>query len=112
MDSVNVTLESAIFCGLIANELITNSLKYAFPDDGIGEIKVQLKRYAGHDVGLTISDNGIGVAPGFDFSRDGRLGLKLVNSLAKGRLGARIEFAAGRGLSCRLLFADEEPKSA
>ncbi|HUX42937.1 MAG TPA: histidine kinase dimerization/phosphoacceptor domain -containing protein [Rectinemataceae bacterium] len=108
MDSVNVALETAISCGQIANELVTNSLKYAFPDDRIGEIKVQLKRNVGNEISLTISDDGIGVPPGFAFARDGHLGLRLVNSLAHGRLHARVEFTTDRGLSCRLQFADQE----
>ena len=112
MDSVNVTLETAIFCGLIANELLTNSLKYAFPDGRIGEIKIQLKRIASGEISLTVSDDGAGIAPGFDFARDGHLGLRLVNSLAQGRLRARLTFSSGPGLSCLLQFADEEARSS
>ena len=112
LDSVNLGLESAIFCGLIANELLTNSLKHAFPGERRGEIKIQLKRNDGGELVLGVADDGIGFPPGFDAARDGNLGLRLVHSLAQGRLRARLEFSGEGGFSCRLHFADEEARSS
>jgi PAS domain S-box-containing protein len=106
MDSASVTLDTAISCGLIANELVTNAVKYAFTGTRTGEIKVTLNRDHEDRICLTISDDGIGPAPGFDVERDGRLGLRLVNTLARRKLRAQIEFKTDRGLSCRLVFAD------
>jgi PAS domain S-box-containing protein len=106
MESMFVTFDTAINCGLIVNELVTNSLKYAFPEKRMGEIRIILKRAEDTTIQLTVSDNGIGAAPGFDLKRDGRLGLKIIKSLADGKLRARIEFDTRAGFSCRLAFAD------
>jgi len=108
MDRVNVTLDTAINCGLIVNELVTNSLKYAFPENRKGQIRIRLNRGEGESLALTVSDDGIGTPPGFDIKRDGRLGLKIINSLANGKLRARIEFDTKGGFSCTLAFSDDE----
>jgi two-component sensor histidine kinase/PAS domain-containing protein len=108
MDSPRVMLDAAINCGLIVNELVTNALRYAFPEGKMGEIKIRLNRDEEKRIYLTVSDNGIGPAPGFDIKRDGRLGLRLIDSLAHGKLQAQMEFNTDRGFSCALVFADEE----
>ncbi len=104
LDEVRVSLEVATSCGLIANELITNSLKYAFPAGRPGKISIQLTGTASGDIVLLISDDGIGPPPGFDIARDGHLGLRLIGSLARGKLRAHMEIATDRGLSCKLVF--------
>jgi two-component system, sensor histidine kinase PdtaS len=108
LESIPVTIDMAINCGLIVNELVTNSLKHAFPEGRRGEIKVRLRRAEGGLISLIVSDDGSGVAPGFDAARDGGLGMRLIRSLAKGKLRSRVEFAAERGFSCTLLFAEED----
>jgi len=107
MDNPRVMLDTAIDCGLIVNELVTNALKYAFPEGKMGEIRIRLNRDEKSKIYLTVSDNGVGAAPGFDLKRDGRLGLRLIDSLAHGKLQAQIEFNTARGFSCALVFADE-----
>ena len=108
MDSVGAALDTAISCGLIVNELVTNSLKHAFKEKGKGVINIKLRKGEDGMIRLSISDNGIGMAPGFDIQRDGHLGLRLIRTLAQRKLRARMEFAAERGVSCELAFSDEE----
>jgi PAS domain S-box-containing protein len=108
MESVRVMIDTAINCGLIVNELVTNALKYAFPENRAGEIRIELTSNEARLVRLTISDDGVGMAPGFDFKHDGRLGLRLIDSLAKGKLHARTEFSTDRGFSCSLSFVNDE----
>jgi PAS domain S-box-containing protein len=107
-ESVPIAFDRAIDCGLIVNELITNSLKHAFPAGGKGEIRLRLARDEGGDVVLTISDDGVGPARGAGFKEEAGLGLRMVDSLARGKLGARIEFETRRGFSCKITFAQEE----
>lgn len=107
MESLPVMLDTAINCGLIVNELITNALKYAFPDRRAGEIRIRLSRDEEGAIRLAISDDGIGIAPGFDIERDGRLGLKLIRSVATVKLRARMEFATNPGFSCVLSFIEK-----
>lgn len=108
MERVDVALDTAINCGLIVNELFTNALKHGFPENRKGEIKVRLNRVEGNRISLIISDNGIGAAPGFDVKREGRLGLRLINSLAHGKLRAQVDFKTDQGFTCRVVFVDEE----
>jgi PAS domain S-box-containing protein len=108
MESMQVTFETAINCGLIVNELITNALKYAFPDKRKGRITIRLGKDEGGRITLAISDDGIGMAPDFDVKRDGHLGLRLITSLAHGKLRGRVAFASQGGFSCSLDFSEAE----
>ena len=77
---LELNLETAILCGLIINELITNSLKYAFPNTEIGEVHVSLN-WVDNKYELIISDNGIGFPKDIDFKNTNSLGLQLVNNI-------------------------------
>ncbi|XDD48938.1 sensor histidine kinase [Leptospira sp. WS92.C1] len=77
-----VSIETAIPLGLIVNELVTNSLKYAFPNEVQGTICVKLRAEMREFV-LEVIDNGVGMPENFDFSKCETLGLKLVAILSK-----------------------------
>lgn len=80
LDEAYLNIETAIPCGLIINELVTNSIKHAFPD-GAGEIDIELRDKEG-ELQLNIRDNGIGFPEETDFKDvKSSLGLKLVNLL-------------------------------
>lgn len=70
----------AVSIGLVINELLTNALKYAFPEDRAGEVSVLFRR-GGDDFQLTVTDNGIGFTKGAGAKSEG-LGRRLVQSLA------------------------------
>lgn len=96
-------MDSAIPCGLIINELVTNSLKYAFPDGRKGEIKIALKKTGG-EIELIVGDNGIGFPAGLDFRRTESLGLQLVNLLVNNQLEGRIDLDRSKGAEFRIRF--------
>lgn len=75
---VHLPLSVAIPCGLVVNELITNAFKHAFPDSRQGEIMVDLTDGGDGNVGLVVSDNGVGIPAGLDIERTATLGLQLV----------------------------------
>ena len=114
---VLLKIETAIPCGLIVNELVTNALKYAFPADSsipAGEILVSLTGAAQdcgpdgtgeHSYLLTVRDNGVGLAPGLDWQSLSTLGLQLVQVLTR-QLGGQIELDAERGTTWQLSFAE------
>lgn len=79
IEQIYLNIETAVPLGLIISELISNSLKYAFPEDKKGEILVSLTKDEKFE--LTISDNGIGLPEEIDFNTESTLGLKLVRSL-------------------------------
>lgn len=83
-EGIVLDIDSAIPCGLIINELITNALKYAFPEDANGELSICFTK-SDKTFTLTIKDNGIGLPEGFNFKiREARtLGLQLVDALTR-----------------------------
>ena len=85
IESVNVLLplNIAIPCGLMVNELVTNSLKHAFPDERAGNISIILARTGNGMVDLVVRDDGIGIPESLDLENNTSLGLKLVNLLSE-----------------------------
>ncbi|MDP3623331.1 MAG: histidine kinase dimerization/phosphoacceptor domain -containing protein, partial [Methanobacteriaceae archaeon] len=75
-----MSIDTAVPCGLIINELISNSLKYAFPDRN-GTINVYFHRINDSDYCLLISDDGIGLPEDLDIDKTNSLGLQIVNNL-------------------------------
>ncbi|MCK5341177.1 MAG: sensor histidine kinase, partial [Desulfobulbaceae bacterium] len=101
---VRLGLNTAIPCGLLVNELVSNSLKHAFPDDRKGEISIKLKPVHDDQVALTVSDNGIGLPDGLDIRKTKSLGMELVVILAEGQLGGSLEEDRTDGTSFRVVF--------
>lgn len=81
LDNVDISIEKALPCGLIANELILNSLKHGFAPNQKGTIWIKLKKEENSQIRLEIGDDGKGLPPGFEFDKSSSLGLKLVRSL-------------------------------
>jgi two-component sensor histidine kinase/HAMP domain-containing protein len=81
VDEVALELDQAVPCGLILNELMTNALKYAFPDRRIGTLHVELSARPEHMLCLRVADDGAGMPPEFDSTTSKSLGLQLVQSL-------------------------------
>jgi len=90
IDDYFISIEQAIPCGLIVNELLTNAIKYAFPLDwpGTPEIAITFRRREGNAAELAVSDNGIGVPAGIELGQTESLGLSLVSILAQQLRGA------------------------
>ena len=104
VEDVSFGVDAAIPCGLIINELVTNSLKHAFPE-GKGEITVVL-RSADGNVELVVADNGVGMPDNIDFKTTETLGLRLVTILAEGQLGGHIELVKGSGTEFHIRFKE------
>ncbi len=104
---VSLPIDYAIPCGIIINEIVSNSLKYAFPDGRPGEIFVVLQRPAEGRVSLSIGDDGAGIPGGPDLSGMKSLGLHLVRILAEDQLEGALSVSAGgeNGVVFRVEFA-------
>ncbi|WP_164928851.1 PAS domain-containing protein [Gloeobacter violaceus] len=100
--SVRLDLAMAIPCGLIVNELISNSLKHAFARDKRNRIGVRLSQ-SEQTVTLLVEDNGSGLPADFDPAKLESLGLQLVNDLAL-QLGGSVVFSGAQGTSVRVTF--------
>jgi PAS domain S-box-containing protein len=93
---VVLSADASIVCGLIVNELLSNTLKHAFPGDRTGEITLTMFPGAHGTYELTFGDNGIGLPPGLDIHATRTLGMNLVTSLSQ-QLRADIEITTSGG---------------
>jgi two-component sensor histidine kinase/CheY-like chemotaxis protein len=99
LEPVYLAIDRAIPCGLILNELLSNSFKYAFPEGNSGEIAVSLSR-RGNAVRMTVEDTGVGMPEGIPETRAPRerksLGMTIVQTLTR-QLGGRMDVTSDRG---------------
>jgi PAS domain S-box-containing protein len=102
VEQVTLDIDQSVACGLIVNELVTNALKYAYPDGRGGVIRVSLRADAEGERALEVADDG----PGLGAARNGgppSLGMSLVKTLAR-QLRGRVEIDGSRGTRVRVLF--------
>ena len=99
-----MNIDTSVPCGLITSELISNSLKYAFPDNRNGQINISLKKLDKQYV-LTIADNGIGLPEDLDYKTMDSLGLKIVNSLVD-QIDGEILLERNNGTTFKILFKE------
>ena len=108
---ITMDIDTAIPCGLVVNELVSNALKYAFPEGRSGTIRISLAQEPGGGHDMVISDDGIGLPQGVDFEGTDTLGLSLVHGLVTTQLGGSIAIERGQGTTYRIRIpARENPK--
>jgi PAS domain S-box-containing protein len=105
LEMITLPLDTSIPCGLIVNELLSNSLKYAFPDRKSGEIIVSLRKNNGK-IELTVGDDGIGLPADLDFRNTGSLGLNIVNALVR-QIRGDIELHREQGTEFIITFRSD-----
>jgi two-component sensor histidine kinase/PAS domain-containing protein len=98
-----ISINQASPLGLIINELISNSLKYAFPEDRTGEITVSIKK-VDKELELIVMDDGVGMPEGFDWKNTKSLGLKLVRTLVENQLDGSIDLDNTNGTKFTIKF--------
>jgi two-component sensor histidine kinase len=103
VQEVRLSLDSAIPCGLLLNELLSNALKHAFPDGRSGEISIELRVEPPATGVLTVRDTGIGFPDAVDFRSTASLGLQLVCLLAE-QLGGTLLLERQGGTHWTLRF--------
>jgi PAS domain S-box-containing protein len=107
VDGAMLSVNEAIPCGLIVNELVTNALKYAFPDKSGGEVYVEMRKNEAGEWSLTISDNGIGLPELFTLDKTKTLGMQLVNSFVR-QLQGTVRVEKGSGTKFTIEFSESE----
>jgi two-component sensor histidine kinase len=105
IEPIEVLIDTAMPFGLVVTELISNSLKHAFPGEMSGEISLCLAR-TGQEIELHYSDNGVGVPPDFDFRQQKTYGLQSIFALIEHQLQGKVNFEADHGLTCYICFSD------
>lgn len=106
VDEVKLGIDAAIPCGLIVNELVSNSLKHAFPRGAHGEISIKLRNIGAQHT-LVIRDNGIGFPPDLDISQVDSLGLTIVKALVT-QLGGQVALLSSEGAKTEISFPANE----
>lgn len=102
VDPVDLNIETSVPCGLIINELVSNSIKHGFPNEMEGIILVSLKPVK-NNFELRIVDNGIGFPEEIDYKNTTSLGLELVNNLVN-QLDGEIELIKNGGTEFKIIF--------
>ncbi|MEM7041106.1 MAG: sensor histidine kinase, partial [Bacteroidota bacterium] len=101
---IALEIDTAVPLGLIVNELLTNSFKYAFEDRKTGKISVGIARQ-NQGYRLFVKDDGVGLPEGFDPKKTDSLGLDLVHGLAR-QLDGKAELVVGVGTHWRVDFKE------
>lgn len=101
---VQVSIDQAMPCGLLVNELISNCFKHGFTDGRGGEVRVALHYIEGaNQIQVQVSDTGCGLPADFEERRDDSLGMQLATDLA-GQLGGRLIIGEGPGAKFGVTF--------
>ncbi|MDD1774056.1 MAG: PAS domain S-box protein [Methanobacterium sp.] len=106
VENIMLDINTAIPLGLIVNELITNSMKHAFPDGHQGEIKINFTR-KDDKLFLEVFDNGVGLPEDLDIRNTTSLGLQIVNSLTS-QIDGDLILDTENGTSFRIIFKEEK----
>jgi two-component sensor histidine kinase len=103
IEPLDLDVSQAIPLGLIINECIVNVMKYAFPGNRAGIVRLRLHGDGDGHLLLQIADNGVGLPVGIDISRHNSLGFDLMRGLAK-QLGGVLTFESNNGLQIMVRF--------
>jgi len=103
-EKVELGLDQAVPLGLVINELISNSLKYAFPGGRRGEISIQARSLDEEEIELSVSDNGVGLPQDFDWRGARTLGLNIVSGLVETQLGGTVSLDRQGGARFSIRF--------
>lgn len=104
IEEVRLDINTAIPLGLIVNELISNSMKHAFPDSMKGKINIDFHLEDDEFI-LTVRDNGVGFPKDLDYKNTESLGLQIINSLTD-QIGGTLEFDGTHGTEFKIIFKE------
>jgi len=110
-DDITLRIDDMVPCGLAISELISNSLKYAFPDGWEGEIDLRVTSTPEGGVKLVVRDNGVGLPAELDIRTTSSMGMGLVVGLVEKQLGGRLELDRTQG-TCFTITIPHKPASA
>ena len=112
VEDIALGMDTAIPCGLILIELLSNSLKYAFPGRRKGRISIGLRSDGSGRFTLAVADNGVGLPQGMEITRLKSLGLRLVSDLATYQLEGALSFEGETGTRVQVTFRERSNSRA
>jgi two-component sensor histidine kinase len=110
LEEVFLDIQTAIPCGLILNELVTNSLKHAFPEGKGGEIIVKMHPLEAHAFQIVVKDNGVGIPENLDIQRPPGMGLQIVSMLVN-QLDGSMEVKRNGGTAVTIVIKESTYES-
>ncbi len=109
LENVFLDIQTAIPCGLILNELVTNALKHAFPDAMSGEIVVELHPLKQNVFEMIVRDNGVGIPDGLNVGSTTTLGLQIVTTLVR-QIDGSMDVQRNGGTTVKVVFKESRYK--
>lgn len=106
LEPAAVLIDAAVPYGLVLHELVSNSLRHAFPDGRRGKLTVRISKREKEGIELEIADDGVGLPEDFARRCSKTVGMNLVRGLIEQQLRGSVELSTGPGLSCRVRFSD------
>jgi len=103
--AVFLSVETAVPCGLLVNELLSNSIKHAFPKGRQGKISVNIEMHDNSEIEIEVNDDGVGLPESFSFETTETLGLQLVRTLVN-QINGRIVVKNNNGASFSIIFTE------
>jgi two-component sensor histidine kinase len=101
-ENIALHIDKAIPCSLIINELLSNSFKHAFPNERMGEVRIDVT-HEGDTIRILYSDNGIGLPESVTLDHTGSLGMRLIAGLVQ-QLKGTVEIQRGEGTTFIIAF--------
>lgn len=109
VSDVSLNLDTAIPCGLLISELVSNSLKHAFPDKQVGEIIIDFSVNSEGFLSLLVRDNGVGLPLGLHYKTTNSLGLRLIRALTR-QLRGKLEVENDNGAIFHITFPSPQER--
>ena len=101
-ENFSIPVDIGSHCGLIINEIVSNSIKHAFPKNGNGKINIKIE-HENENLMLYISDNGIGLPKNFDINKTKTLGIQLLKSFVD-QLNGNLEISSNNGTYYKIII--------
>lgn len=105
VENLSLTIEKAIPCGLLANELISNAMKHAFPGRESGSFTIELKKNSNGSYTFTVADNGVGLPGNIEEKKKKSLGLQLVDALVR-QIKGELSITSNQGTVISITFPE------
>jgi PAS domain S-box-containing protein len=106
LDDISLPIDKAIPCGLLLNEIVTNALKHAFPENRKGNLRIIAHSLEDKKCEIIVKDDGIGIPESFNIEKTKTLGLKLIDLMAK-QIEGTLEIESKKGTEFRIRLSTE-----
>lgn len=104
LENIEVLFDTAIPVGFVINELLTNAVDHAFPENKKGNIMIKLQQKEDDYIDLELKDDGIGLPDNFDINSDKNLGLNMIRSIVQDQMHGTIDFTVNNGTLWQVKF--------